>query len=257
MPLPLEQLLIGALAAFIIGFSKTGVPGLGILAIPVIAALFPGRASLGATLPLLLAGDVLALLLYRRNAHWPTLARLAPSVLIGFGVGITAFLVLNSQPSARDQIGVIIGWMVLLMVGLHLLRLRFPDLLAPHTALGTHLAGTLAGFATLISNAAGPIMQIYMSGLRLEKRAFMGSSAWFYFIFNALKIPIYLALTALAPDQPFFTAAGLTFCLALVPVVGIGGAAGRWALGRLPQRAFTLIVLVLSAAAALKLILGI
>ncbi|RYG47062.1 sulfite exporter TauE/SafE family protein, partial [bacterium] len=46
------MLLLGALAALLAGFSKTGVPGSGILIVPMMAAIFGGRLSVGATLPL-------------------------------------------------------------------------------------------------------------------------------------------------------------------------------------------------------------
>jgi uncharacterized membrane protein YfcA len=84
----------------------------------------------------------------------------------------------------------------------------------------------------------------------------MGTASWFFLIFNSLKIPFYIGLAALAPDKPFFTAEGLIFCLILVPVLGLGTALGRWTLHRLPQRAFTIVVLVLSAVAAVRLILA-
>lgn len=242
------------LAALIIGFSKTGVPGVGILAIPLIAVLFNGRASLGATLPLLMTADIIAVAAYRRHAQWETLGRLAPSVLVGFAVGITAFLLLDERQSARDTIGVVIGWAVLIMVIAQLARMRLGDVLSPTTPVATAVAGGLGGFATMMSNAAGPIMQIYMTGLKLDKLVFMGTSAWFFLIFNAIKIPIYVALGMVAPDRPFFTPSGLAFCALLAPVVVGGAFLGRWALTRVPQRAFTLIVLGLSAAAAIRLI---
>ena len=40
MHLTVTQWVIGALAALIIGFSKTGVPGVGILAISMMAVVF-------------------------------------------------------------------------------------------------------------------------------------------------------------------------------------------------------------------------
>lgn len=246
--------LIGALAAFIIGFSKTGVPGVGILAIPLIAGLFGGRASLGATLPLLLGADIVAVALYRQHAQRETLLKLAPSVLIGFVIGIFAFLLLDDQKGAKDQIGVVIGWIVLIMVIAQVARMRLGDLLSPSSPAATAVAGILGGFATMMSNAAGPIMQIYMTGLKLDKMVLMGTFAWFFLIFNAIKIPIYIGLGIIAPDKPFFTAEGLAFCGAMLPLVGLGTLAGRWLLHRIPQRAFTIVVLILSAVAAVRLI---
>ena len=256
MSLTPTQWLIGGIAALIIGFSKTGVPGAGILAIPLIASLFVGRSSLGATLPLLLGADIVAVLLFRRHARWDELIRLAPSVLVGFAFGIGAFLLLDEQKGTKDLIGVVIGWAVLIMVVAQVIRMRLGDRLTLQSRAATAGAGIMGGFATMVSNAAGPIMQIYLTSQKLDKMAFMGTASWFFFIFNSLKIPFYIGLAALAPDKPFFTTEGLTFCLILVPVLGLGTALGRWTLHRLPQRAFTIVVLVLSAVAAVRLILA-
>ena len=49
----------------------------------VFAAVLPARASTGVLLPVLIAGDVLAVLTYRRHAHWPTLWRPFPAVAAG------------------------------------------------------------------------------------------------------------------------------------------------------------------------------
>ena len=49
---------IGALAAFLVGVAKTGVPGMGILVVPIVAMIFPAKQSVGALLPLLVCGDI-------------------------------------------------------------------------------------------------------------------------------------------------------------------------------------------------------
>ncbi len=60
--------IIGGLAAFLIGMAKCGVPGLGIMAVPLMAAVFPARESVGALLPILIAGDLIAISFFRRQA---------------------------------------------------------------------------------------------------------------------------------------------------------------------------------------------
>ena len=70
-------LVLGAVAA---GFSKTGIPGIGILIVPLMAIVFGGRLSVGATLPLLIFGDIFAVLWYRQHARWDNLRSLFPWV---------------------------------------------------------------------------------------------------------------------------------------------------------------------------------
>lgn len=248
--------LIAACAAFIIGFSKTGVPGVGILSIPLIAGLFGGRLAVGTTLPLLITADLFAVYWYRSHARWDKLWRLVPAVAAGFALGAVALFALAERSDTRNTLNVVIGVLVLAMLFMQVLRMRLGDRLNPSSPAGVALTGVGAGFATFVSNAAGPIMSIYLTSLGLPKMQFMGTSAWYFFIVNTAKIPVYLVLTALAPDQPIFAPNGLTFDLIMLPVVIAGVLAGRWALHRVPQKLFTWAVLVLASIAAVRLILG-
>ncbi|MDD3139168.1 MAG: sulfite exporter TauE/SafE family protein, partial [Lachnospiraceae bacterium] len=54
------------LVAFLIGFSKTGIGGVMMLAIPILASAFGGKDSTGIMLPMLLVGDVFAIWYYHR-----------------------------------------------------------------------------------------------------------------------------------------------------------------------------------------------
>ncbi|MDN5655418.1 MAG: sulfite exporter TauE/SafE family protein, partial [Kocuria sp.] len=76
-----------ALAAALVGFSKTALPGINTLAVAIFAAVLPAKPSTGALLVLLLVGDAFALWTYRRHADWPTLVRMIPAVLIGLAIG--------------------------------------------------------------------------------------------------------------------------------------------------------------------------
>ena len=67
MELTPEQWMIGILAALMVGITKTGIPGIGILVVPLMAIVFGGRLSVGATLPLLIFGDIFAVLWYRQR----------------------------------------------------------------------------------------------------------------------------------------------------------------------------------------------
>ena len=105
-----------AAAAVLVGFSKTAVSGANTVSLAVFAAVLPARESTGVLLPILIAGDVLAVLTYRRHAHWPTLWRLFPAVAVGVVVG-TVFLMWADDEVVRTSIGAIL----LLMAGGHAL----------------------------------------------------------------------------------------------------------------------------------------
>ena len=52
----------------------------------------------------------------------------------------------------------------------------------------------LAGSTTMIANAAGPVMTIYLLACRLPKFEFVGTAAWFFFAINLLKVPFSASL---------------------------------------------------------------
>ncbi|MFC2087717.1 TSUP family transporter, partial [Bacteroidota bacterium] len=52
--------------------------------------------------------------------------------------------------------------------------------------------GVLGGFTTMIGNAAGPVMSIYLLSMRLNKNSFIGTAAWFFFVINIFKVPLHI-----------------------------------------------------------------
>lgn len=254
MPFEPWQYALGAVGAFLIGFSKTGVPGAGILVVPLMAQVFGARLSVGATLPLLLLGDCFAVAFYRRDADWAWLRRIAPWVTGGLLVGAVTLKVLGDLHLGADPLGKVIGVIILAMLALTLLRGRLGDRLLPHSPTGTVLTGILAGFSTMVSNAAGPVMAIFMTAAGLPKERLLGTTAWTFLIFNLAKVPLLVLLTADNPAEPLFTPATLLLGVTLTPALGLGALAGRVLLPFIPERGFSLLVLGLSAVAAVRLL---
>ena len=99
MELTVSQMIQGAIAAFLTGFSKTGVVGLGVLIVPLMASVFPAKASTGALLPMLIFGDLFAVAWYRQHAQWRILARILPWVLPGLALGDIALKHMSARRS--------------------------------------------------------------------------------------------------------------------------------------------------------------
>jgi uncharacterized membrane protein YfcA len=95
------------LAAFLIGLSKTGIAGLGILAVAIFASVLPAHESVGAVLVTLLAGDLVAVTTYRRDANWKHLLRLFPWAGLGVVLGALALGRIDDA-GVRRLIGVIL-----------------------------------------------------------------------------------------------------------------------------------------------------
>jgi hypothetical protein len=236
--------VLAACSALLVGVSKTGVPGLGILMVPLMAMVFPAKLSVGALLPMLLTGDVFAVAYYRQHAQWRRLLELFPCVLVGIGIGT---FVLSRTDSA--QLKPFLGYFVLALLALELARKRFGWTTVPNQWWFVVLMGSLAGFATTVGNLAGPVMNIYLVSRGLLKNQFMGTTAWYFLIINACKVPIFWKLDMITADT-------LHFDLVMVPMIVLGALAGKWALPKIPQIFFNSIVLLLAAIAAFILIFG-
>ena len=66
-------LMLLALAATLVGFSKTAVPGAATVTVAVFAAILPARQSTGTLLVLLILGDLFAVSAYHAHADWGAL----------------------------------------------------------------------------------------------------------------------------------------------------------------------------------------
>lgn len=237
------------LAAFIVGISKTSFGGLGSVAVAMLALAMPTKESTAAALILLITGDIIAVLRYRRAADWRLLRALLPAVIPGLLLGAWFLSAVDDELLKRS-----IGWMLLFFVvvqlGSQLLAARRvppgPEAEPPHQSLSIG-AGVAAGFTTMAANAAGPVMALYLQLAKVEKLRFLGTSAWYFLIINLTKVPLSATLGLFTP-RVLHTAA------LLIPAVLVGTFVGIKIIGRVPQRAFDIITLLTSILAACALL---
>jgi uncharacterized membrane protein YfcA len=238
--------LVVALCALLIGATKTGIPGLGILVVPLIATVVPARASTGILLGILILGDLFAVTYHRHNASWRHVLRLLPATVAGIVAGYLVLSVVSNK-----QLAPIIGAIVLGLLGLHHWRARAGGAQAsvPTRRWFALTMGFAAGATSMMANAAGPVMTIYLLAMRLPKVAFVGTSAWFFFIVNWLKVPFSANLSLM-------TAESIKLDLMMLPAIAVGALIGVFILKRIPQRVFNAVVQILAALAALRLLLA-
>lgn len=236
-----------ALAAALVGFSKTALPGINTLAVAIFAAVLPAKPSTGALLVLLLVGDAFALWTYRRHADWPTLVRMIPAVLIGLAIG-GVFLAFAGDAVVQRVIGILL----LMLMGLTLWQRRkkvriTDDPVSASWAAATGY-GSLGGFTTMVANAGGPVMSMYFLAARFPVNAFLGTAAWFFATMNVLKLPVSIGLGLI-------TSHTLLMDLILVPAVVAGTLFGRWAAQKIQQKTFDLAVIVVTVLGAVYLLI--
>jgi len=221
-----------------VGVAKTGITGLSLIFVSVFAAIMPARRSTGLVLPLLLIGDVVAVLSYRRYAHWGHLWRLFPWAGAGVVIGYFALGRMDDRQT-RFAIGVIVLGLAVLYIAR---RLRRGVDQEEHAAWFAPVIGILAGFTTLVANAAGPLTVIYMLAMRLPKMEYVGTTAVFFFLLNLFKLPFMIGLGLITRES-------LGMGLVLAPAVLAGTWLGKWLLGWIEQRTFENIVLALAVVA--------
>ncbi|MCB9116780.1 MAG: sulfite exporter TauE/SafE family protein [Caldilineaceae bacterium] len=242
------QWALAALGAYLVGISKTGIAGLGVFSVALFASALPARESTGIVLIILIAADIVAVITYRRQASWPHLLRLFPWAAVGIFIGFLVMGRIDAQTTQR-----LIGAILVTIVVVHFWRRARTKALAdleaeakPHPLLAA-VTGVSAGFTTMVANAAGPIMVIYLLAMRLPKYIFMGTAAWYFFILNLFKVPFSYSLGLINANS-------LPISLALAPVAVAGALTGRVLIRHINQQVFELLALVLTFVAGLRLL---
>ena len=269
-PLGWGALTLLALAALLSGFAKTAVGGVGLISVATFAAVLPSRASTGALLPLLIVGDVIAVRAYRAHADWGTLARLVPAVGLGVLAGV-GFVSRVDDTVMRRAIGGVL--LVLLALQLDARRRAGREAADGRDADGRDGDGpeadrtvdqvgdngrptrwwtrwgfgSMAGFTTMVANAGGPAMSLYLLSARFSVMGFLGTTSWFFFVINVIKVPFSIGLGLI-------TRTSLLLDLALVPGVLLGTWVGRRVIGRIEQELFERLVLATTLLSGLNLL---
>jgi len=237
-------IVLGAIA--LIGIAKSGFGGgLGLIVVPLCAiGLAPmgysPEAVLGLLLPLLMVGDIISVVQYRNEVSWSHIRRLLLPAALGIILGGVLLYILKTQSDPQLVASLIrleIGVESMLLVALSWWRVRrgvqvklLPE---PARSIST---GLFAGISSTLAHAAGPIVAMYLLPLNLDRRLFVGTCAFFFFIANWAKVPVYF-------QAGLFENVEWRFAVYGAPLVLIGAVFGRWMNKRLSDKLFTRIVL--------------
>ncbi|WP_078544666.1 sulfite exporter TauE/SafE family protein [Litchfieldia alkalitelluris] len=244
--LSLLEWLVSVLVGIGIGFAKTAVATLGIFNVALLVQVFPAKESVGIMLPMLIMGDIFAVIYYRRSVVWKYLFSLVPWVLIGILSGY--FVLMHIK---NDQLSLLLGILILSLIILQFckdsIQLKV-DRFFQNAKWFTYLMGILAGFATMIGNVSGVIMSIYLLSKGLPKKEFIGTGAWFYLFVNIIKIPFFLSLGMIASES-------IVFNLTILPFILIGCYIGIKIVKLIPQKIFQWTILILGILGSINLII--
>ena len=200
------------LCAMGIGMAKTGLGGLGMVVVPVMANIFGAKSSTGILLILLILADFFGVRYYHMHADIRQLVKLIPSTIFGILTGVLIGDIL-SDVDFQFLLGAVIISGALIMV----IKVDIKE-----NNLFSIAVGFLGGFITMIGNAAGPIMSIYFLSMGFDKNKFIGTAAWFFLFVNLFKVPMHVFIWKTIDLNI------LLFDLSLFPFILVGAVTGVW-----------------------------
>jgi hypothetical protein len=236
---------IAAVAAVFVGISKAGFGGgTGILATPLMVAVFPPRLAIGVLLPLLIMCDWVSCALYWRQWNSRALAPFLPACGVGILVG-SFFLDTLSDRWLRIVLGVIcIGFCALQWLG----RRANLEPKKANWSRGT-LAGSTAGFVSTLAHAAGPVFAMYALPMGMSPRVYVATSVLAFTVVNLLKVPGYLAAGVLSGSV-------VAPAICLAPFLFAGTALGFWMNGKLNAQNFARVIYAILFLTGIELLTG-
>ena len=234
--------LLLATAAFGIGITKSGFSGVSLVHVLIFAYVFGAKASTGIVLPMLIAGDTMAMLMFGQHADWRYVRRMFPPALLGV---IAAWLLMDvmSESYYRPTIGCIILALALMQLARKFKEEWFTHI--PHSPWFAWVMGVLVGITTMLANAAGPVYGLFLIAIGLPKKEFVGTAAWFFLLLNLIKIPFSWNLGLVQKDT-------LLLNVILLPLIWIGLKLGGRIIHKIGQGWFENLVIVFSILAAIQ-----
>ncbi|MBY6046639.1 sulfite exporter TauE/SafE family protein [Vannielia litorea] len=240
----MEFWIVAALAAFMMGLSKGGVPMLAMLSVPLMSLFMDPALAAGLLLPLYIVADWYAVYLFRRAFSVRLLKIMLPGAVAGI---VAAFFAVSVVPG--DAIKMLVaGIGIYYLVGS--VKGRFAKKApAPREADVPRgvFWGTLAGFTSYISHAGGPPFQAYVLPQKLDKMVYLGTVTIFFSVVNLLKVPPYVMAGQI-------TGASLGEAVWLAPFALAGAWSGSRVARWLPEKVFYLLVEVALAVVSGKLV---
>lgn len=242
--LTLATWLLALSAIFIQGLSKAGIKGTAVLSVTILALALGARQSTGLLVPILVVGDIFAVIYYHRHARWSYILKFLPWMIAGILIGVWI---------GKDLPEAIFSWAMAAIIIASVAVMAWWDL-RKSERVPTHwmfagFVGILAGFTTMVGNLAGAFANIYFLAMRLPKNQFIGTAAWLFLIINVFKLPFHIFV------WKTIDAEALKISLGLLPGLALGLLCGIWLIRRIREQFFRRLILILTALGAVLILL--
>jgi uncharacterized membrane protein YfcA len=230
-------------AVLITGISKSGLGGgLGQLSVPIMAVFISPVAAAAIMLPILCAIDLFNIWGYRKDFHRKNLLAMLPGAVIGIGIGALTFSHLDD-----NAIRLMLGGLSLVFALTYFVQQAPVSSETRWGRLFGAVCAALAGFTSFVAHAGGGPVKMFLLPQRLDKRVFVGTNVYFFFIVNQVKIWPYLWLGQFSTDN-------LNTSLVLMPAVPLGVWIGWKLIKYIDAETFYKVCYILLFVAGIKLI---
>ncbi len=229
--------------AVFIGMAKTGVHGAGMVAVPMMAAVFGGKLSSGILLPILCMADIFAVFYYHRHASWVHLWKLFP-----WAAGGTILGTIVGSYIDDTVFKMIMATIIFVSVAIMLWLEKTKKKNVPDYFWFAALMGVAGGFTSMVGNLAGSVMALYLLSMRLPKNAFIGTAAWFFLVLNWFKVPFHIFVWKTISWETLF------FDLTTLPAIGIGAFLGVLIVKKIPEREYRWFIILMTMVAAVVML---
>ncbi len=240
-----QAVLLAALG-FFIGVDKMGLRGGPIIFVPFLAAAFGARFTSGLIAPLLLFADILAVIAYRRTWDKKLAFRVLIWTILGIFIGVFVGGVIPEM-LFRRLLGIILMVLLTTMV---ILEFQRESLNIPDKSYVTGPIGISAGFASMLGNAAGPILSLFLLAKKLDKKLFLGTSAAIFLFVNVFKLPFHIFVWGTVNSR------SLGMDLIAIPFILLGALVGKPLVSIIPERGFRYFIMVIALVGALRLLIA-
>ncbi len=237
--LPYSDLALFFLVAFFVGMSKTGVHGIGMVSVPMLAAIFGGKDSSGLMLPMLIMADFIGVWYYHRHANWDHLKKLFPWAAVGIIIGTYVGNNINDE-LFRQVMGIIIFASLGIMIWME----KGQKEKIPNYIWFAALLGLLGGITTMVGNLAGSVMALYLLSMRLPKNQYIGTAAWFFLAVNVFKVPFHIFSWETIDLNSFL------LDLIGLPFIAVGAVVGIAIVKKIPNKQYRWFIIIMTAVAA-------
>ena len=234
--------MIAFSAALLLGIAKSGIKGLAILIVTGLALVYGAKESTGILMPLLICGDILAVIYYKRHVKWVYLIKLLPWMVAGGLVGVVFG---KDLPEDLFKSGMAV--IILISVAMMYYWERKKDRKVPNHLSFAALMGMMAGFTTMVGNLAGVFSNIYFLAIKLPKNEFIGTAAWLFFIINLFKVPFHIW------SWGTINLASFQISLSLIPAVILGFVFGVSIVKKIKNDRYRQLILLLTGLGGLTI----